>query len=129
MNNTDLNIRHKKQIISRIYSQNFSHYILVVLINRSFLPLGPSIWMSLYSTSPSATLPVLWYRPSFRRAILASLCHAIGFRCSGHTAVPSTAPDNSTCLFGDQQRVRYYTRTSVLQLELCFTHFKLYISK
>lgn len=64
--------------------------------DTTHLPLGPRIEMSLYSTIPSWTSSILWYRPSFIRTRSASLCHATGLRCFGHTALPSTAPDRVT---------------------------------
>lgn len=60
------------------------------------IPLGPSMEIFLYSTSPSATLCVAWYKPSFIRTISAPLCHATGSRFDGHSAVPLTAPEIST---------------------------------
>lgn len=57
------------------------------------IPVGPSIDTSLYSTSPSATLSLEWYSPIFIRTISPSLCQATGSRSSGHSAVPSTAPE------------------------------------
>ena len=81
-------------------------------------PLGPWIEISRYSTIPSCTSSILWYRPSFIRTRSASSCQATGLRCFGHTALPSTAPDRVTCRQVARTTGRGRSRDRYLLLEV-----------